>query len=98
MSLLNLDFLVGCLCGSFVIPALVRRMSTGRWDGWIEARRQKPALGSTVLACLPWTSVHAVTYNGPDGGGEIPEDAPALLASNATAPSLPGTLGACPAP
>ena len=76
MQLLNIDFLAGCLCGSFVIPALVRRWGTGRWDGWIEAQRQKPPVGTTVLACVPGSSVHAVTYNGPEGGGEIPEDAP----------------------
>jgi hypothetical protein len=67
--------LVGCLCGAVVFPRIVRRIVTGRWEGWTDARREKPPIGDTVLACMPCTDVHAVTYNGPDGGGDIPEDA-----------------------
>jgi len=75
--MMNLDFLIGCLCGSFVIPPLVRLLSTGRLDGWYRAPRRMPPVGQTVLAWNPEQpgSMMAVTYNGPDGGGNIPEDA-----------------------
>ncbi len=73
---MNLDFLVGCLCGSLIIPALVRLWNTGRLDGWARAPGRKPPIGETVLAWVPGeTRCHATTYNGPEGGGEIPEDA-----------------------
>jgi hypothetical protein len=72
---LNVDFLAGCLTGSLVIPTLVRLWSTGRLDGWHDSRREKPPIGEMVLARHPNDgSICAVTYNGPDGGGDIPED------------------------
>ncbi len=73
---MNIDFLVGCLCGALVIPALVRLISTGRLDGWARAPRRLPPVGDTVLAWLPGrTQISAITYNGPNGGGDIPESA-----------------------
>jgi hypothetical protein len=73
---MNLDFLAGCLCGAFIIPALVRLLVTGRLDGWSRAPRRMPPIGETVLAWMPGiATLKAVTYNGPDGGGSIPETA-----------------------
>jgi hypothetical protein len=72
---LNRDFLAGCLTGLFLIPPLTRALSSGRLDGWYDSRHKKPPIGHTVLACRPEDkSICAVTYNGPDGGGGIPED------------------------
>lgn len=31
---LNVDFLAGCVCGSLIIPTLVRRISAGRGGAW----------------------------------------------------------------
>lgn len=72
---MNIDFFAGCLCGSFVIPALVRLLNTGRLDGWCRAPRRKPPVGQTVLAWVPGKDITAVTYDGPEGGGDIPEAA-----------------------
>jgi hypothetical protein len=71
----NIDFLAGCICGAFLIPMLVRLVSTGRIDGWSRAPRRMPPAGETVLACVPGKRITAVTYNGPEGGGDIPEEA-----------------------
>ena len=72
---MNIDFLVGCLCGSFVIPAIVRFLNTGRLDGWYRAPRRMPPIGATVLGWSPGSGMMALTYNGPEGGGDIPETA-----------------------
>jgi hypothetical protein len=72
---MNIDFLAGCLCGAFLIPALVRLVSTGRIDGWSRAPRRMPPVGETVLAWMPGANLTAVTYNGPNGGGTIPATA-----------------------
>lgn len=73
---MNIDFLAGCLTGSFIIPPLVQLWSTGRLDGWTRAPRRMPPIGARVLAWQPdERKVVALVYNGPDGGGNIPEDA-----------------------
>lgn len=73
---MNIDFLAGCLTGSFLIPPLVRLWSTGRLDGWSRAPRRLPPTGERVLAWSPNVrKVLATVYTGPDGVGNIPEDA-----------------------
>lgn len=98
MSILNLDFLAGTLTGLFLIPPFVRLLSTGRLDGWSEAPKRKPPVGTRVLAAIPghWrdrgTRVGVLTYNGPDADGEIPEDAPLLWRPMPKTPWMPGDM------
>lgn len=73
---MNIDFLAGCLTGLFLIPAVSHLLSTGRLDGWAKAPKRKPSPGERVLVWSP-ESPHCLvaTYNGPDGGGDVPDDA-----------------------
>jgi hypothetical protein len=73
MSLLNVDFLAGCVTGSVIIPWLVRAITN---DGWYLAPRRKPPIGVEVLAYIPRRGQYAaVTYRGPAVDGDIPENA-----------------------
>lgn len=71
---LNVDFLAGCITGVLIIPPLVRLWDTGRMDGWYRAPRRMPPVGATVLGYLNGRSA-LITYNGPEGAGDIPEEA-----------------------
>ena len=69
MNAHGFDFLMGYLAASLVAPPLLRWLSTGRPDGWIDARRRKPAVGQTIVAYVPGhpEGVTGCTYTGPEG-------------------------------
>lgn len=73
-----IDFLIGLLLGSiigrYIVIALTNNSRKQDEECWYHAPEMKPPIGVSVLAYTPRSGYNSVTYLGPDGGGEIPEN------------------------